>query len=139
MTETSCRQACQVPLVHHQPICRAYPYVFRLWEPQELVIFDNSNCFQGWKDNVINIDRVATPVVNTGSTDYISVQNEWFLMYLLIELGILRDWYIYQDANYEKAISGQVDMVCQTYLGGNVTDVTTGYLCRYIKGAEQNP
>lgn len=71
---------------------------FRLWDPQEPGVPDIRNYFKRLKYTAIHIDKAESPVVNTGSTDNLALQYEWFLTYLKIELRHLSDCYISQVA-----------------------------------------
>lgn len=53
-----------------------------MWEPKELELPDVEDEFHGRKDTFINMDRVDTAMLNTGSTDYIVVDEGWIITYV---------------------------------------------------------
>lgn len=78
--------------------------------PQECEFPDVADAFQRRKDAVVNIDGEATRFENTGSAQYLGVEEEWFLTYLGKEMGKVCQCYVAHISEDEKTVHGIWDI-----------------------------
>lgn len=78
-TEIVRRHFSNVPVLHNEPISLPIRQFVVLWQAQEIGAPEVAKECHGRKEAVTHMDRVATSIVNTGSSQYIGVKETCFV------------------------------------------------------------